>query len=86
VAAVVGSVLGGRLAGRIPEAALRKGFGWFVLVMGGFVLVQQAPDDLVVPILGVMAGLALAAAACWAFVESCPLRRSSPVERTPAHA
>ncbi|HSE55239.1 MAG TPA: sulfite exporter TauE/SafE family protein [Nocardioidaceae bacterium] len=86
VAAVVGSVLGGRLAGRIPEAALRKGFGWFVLVMGGFVLVQQAPDDLVVPMLGVMAALALAAAVCWAFVESCPLRRSTTVERAPAHA
>ncbi|HET7532814.1 MAG TPA: sulfite exporter TauE/SafE family protein [Nocardioidaceae bacterium] len=86
VAAVVGSVLGGRLAGRIPEAALRKGFGWFVLVMGGFVLVQQAPDDLVVPMLGVMAALALAAAVCWAFVESCPLRQSTSVERAPAHA
>ncbi|MDF2498856.1 MAG: hypothetical protein K0Q86_2488, partial [Arthrobacter koreensis] len=26
---------------RIPEAALRKAFGWFVLAMGGFVLVQE---------------------------------------------
>ncbi len=42
-AAVVGSVLGGRLAGRIPDAVLRKGFGWFVVVMGGFVLSQQVP-------------------------------------------
>ena len=36
-AAVAGSLVGGRLAGRVPEVALRKGFGWFVLVMGSFV-------------------------------------------------
>lgn len=42
-AAVAGSLAGGRLAGRIPETVLRKGFGWFVLVMGGFVLAQQLP-------------------------------------------
>lgn len=40
-AAVVGSLIGGRLAGRIPQDALRKAFGWFVVVMGLFVLVQQ---------------------------------------------
>lgn len=40
-AAVAGSFLGARLAGRIPEAALRKGFGIFVLLMGVFVLVQE---------------------------------------------
>ena len=40
-AAVVGSLLGARLAGKIPEAALRKGFGIFVLLMGAFVLVQE---------------------------------------------
>ncbi|MFD1661574.1 sulfite exporter TauE/SafE family protein [Streptomyces caeni] len=41
-AAVVGSLVGGRLAGRIPQDALRKSFGWFVAVMGVFVLGQQA--------------------------------------------
>ncbi|QYC38159.1 Beta-lactamase hydrolase-like protein [Nonomuraea coxensis DSM 45129] len=45
-AAVVGGVIGGRLAGRIDAERLRKGFGWFVLVMGTFVLVQQVPPDL----------------------------------------
>ncbi|MFI6923995.1 sulfite exporter TauE/SafE family protein [Nonomuraea spiralis] len=40
-AAVVGSLAGGRLAGRIPQDALRTAFGWFVVVMGVFVLVQQ---------------------------------------------
>ncbi len=76
LAAVLGSVVGGRLAGRIPEDALRKGFGWFVLVMGGVVLAQQAPAGFVLPIVEVLAALALAAGACWTFVSSCPLRRT----------
>lgn len=46
VTAVVGSLAGGRLAGRIPEPLLRKAFGWFVAVMGIFVLAQQLPTDL----------------------------------------
>ncbi|MCC3272203.1 sulfite exporter TauE/SafE family protein [Arthrobacter zhangbolii] len=41
VAAILGSLIGARLAGRIPEAALRRGFGIFVLVMGIFVLAQE---------------------------------------------
>ncbi|MFF0073213.1 sulfite exporter TauE/SafE family protein [Streptomyces sp. NPDC005494] len=40
-AAVAGSLIGGRLAGRIPQGALRKAFGWFVVIMGVFVLAQQ---------------------------------------------
>jgi len=42
-AAVVGSVLGGRLAGKIGQDALRRAFGWFVVVMAAFMLLQQAP-------------------------------------------
>jgi len=42
-AAAVGGLLGGRLTGRIPERLLRQGFGWFVVVMGTFVLTQQLP-------------------------------------------
>lgn len=42
-AAVAGAILGGRLAGHIPDHLLRKGFGWFVVVMGTFVLTQQLP-------------------------------------------
>lgn len=41
--AVVGSFIGVILAGRIPERALRKGFGFFVLAMGVFVLGQEVP-------------------------------------------
>lgn len=37
-AAVLGSLAGGRLAGRIPADALRRGFGVFVLAMAALVL------------------------------------------------
>ncbi len=80
VAAVLGSLVGGRVAGRIPEQALRKGFGWFVLVMGGFVLAQQAPDGWLLPILGVLGALGAGALGCTRFVPSCPLRSNEPVE------
>ncbi|MEV4701722.1 sulfite exporter TauE/SafE family protein [Actinoplanes sp. NPDC049316] len=46
VAAIAGSFLGGRLAGLIREDVLRKAFGWFVVVMGAFVLAQQLPGQL----------------------------------------
>ncbi|MEU4421559.1 sulfite exporter TauE/SafE family protein [Actinoplanes sp. NPDC024001] len=46
VAAIIGSLLGGRLTGRIRENVLRKSFGWFVLVMGTFMLAQQVPTRL----------------------------------------
>ncbi|MGD9606489.1 MAG: sulfite exporter TauE/SafE family protein [Leucobacter sp.] len=42
-AAVAGSFVGTALAGRVPERALRRGFGIFVLAMGVFVLVQEIP-------------------------------------------
>lgn len=44
--AIVGSLIGSRLAGRIPGGSLRKGFGFFVLAMGAIVLVQEAPQVL----------------------------------------
>jgi len=84
-AAIVGTLIGSKLAGRIPEAALRKGFGWFVLVMGAFVLIQQAPVDLRGPIaLGVAGAALVAAAVCWFFVSACPLRRSNRTTRQDA--
>lgn len=42
-AAVLGSVLGSRLAGRVGPDALRRGFAWFVLAMAVFVLGQEVP-------------------------------------------
>ena len=44
-AAVVGSLLGSRLTGVIPPNTLRKGFGYFVIVMGLLILVQQVPAE-----------------------------------------
>ena len=75
-AAILGSFLGARLAGRIPEAALRKGFGIFVLLMGVFVLVQELPSP-ANAVVGVAAAvLAAAAVLCWFLVPACPLRKA----------
>jgi uncharacterized membrane protein YfcA len=41
VAAVIGSIIGGRLVERFPPAALRHGFGLFVIAMAAFVLVAE---------------------------------------------
>lgn len=74
LAAIAGSLAGTRLAGRIPEASLRRGFGIFVLAMGTFVLVQELPGvaGTVVAVMAIL--LALAAAACRLALPSCPLR------------
>jgi len=74
-AAIGGTLVGSRIAGRIPEDALRKAFGWFVLAMGTFVLTQQAPGELRPIIIAAVVALTLAGAGiCWLFVNSCPLR------------
>lgn len=46
LAAVVGSLAGGSLAGRIRADVLRRSFGWFVVVMGVLVLAEQVPEPL----------------------------------------
>ncbi len=66
--AVLGSLAGGRLSGRIREDVLRRSFGWFVLAMGIVVLAQQLPADLrtdprILAAAGVAVGAALAAVA-----------------------
>ncbi|HEY7718802.1 MAG TPA: sulfite exporter TauE/SafE family protein [Pedococcus sp.] len=43
-AAIAGSLVGGRLSGRVHPERLRQGFGWFVLAMAAFILVQEIPD------------------------------------------
>jgi uncharacterized membrane protein YfcA len=43
VAAVLGSVAGGALVSKVHPDALRKGFGWFIVVMSIFVLGQEIP-------------------------------------------
>lgn len=49
-AAVVGSFGGGALAGRVPQAMLRRGFAWFVVVMAVFILFQEIPRALGAPL------------------------------------
>lgn len=41
--ALIGALIGARLTKVVPEQALRKGFGIFVLAMGVFVLSQELP-------------------------------------------
>jgi hypothetical protein len=41
VMAVIGSLIGAAVAGRIHPDRLRKGFGWFVLIMAVFILIQE---------------------------------------------
>ncbi len=63
-AALVGALLGARLTSVVPEQALRKGFGVFVLVMGVFVLFQELPSPWGQAILGGAAAAAVGAGIC----------------------
>jgi len=86
-AAIAGSLIGAKLAGRIPEAALRKAFGCFVLAMGTFVLIQQAPTDLQwLLAAGLTALTAATAGICWFFISSCPLRNRTGRHGNPTPA
>lgn len=75
-AAIVGSFVGVRLTSVVPEKALRKGFGYFVLLMGAFVLSQELPFPAGPIILGVVGVVALAAVACLLAGDRCPFRSS----------
>lgn len=78
--AVLGSLIGSRLISRVPEQALRRGFGYFVLAMGVFVLQQELPTPLGEPLL---LGVALLAVLLLLFrlVRTC---RSHCPRRPPA--
>ncbi len=74
--AILGSLIGARLSRRIDERALRKGFGYFVLAMGVFVLSQElpAPGGLVVVAVAALAGaLVLLCNKIPAMGARCPL-------------
>jgi uncharacterized membrane protein YfcA len=45
-AAVVGALIGGRLTGRVDPEALRKLFGWLVLLMAAVILAQETTPAL----------------------------------------
>jgi uncharacterized membrane protein YfcA len=78
-AAVLGSLAGARLLTRVSAEELRRGFGWFVLVMGAFVLVQEAPAGARLPALIALLGVAGVVGTCSAFVPRCPLRHAGIV-------
>ncbi|MEV4227953.1 sulfite exporter TauE/SafE family protein [Streptomyces bobili] len=80
-AAVVGSLIGSRFAGRIPQDTLRKAFGWFVVVMGVFVLGQQLPHAIwASPLTWTGIGLAATTAVSWGRVRA---RRPRPATDAP---
>ncbi|MGJ7451642.1 sulfite exporter TauE/SafE family protein [Aquipuribacter sp. MA13-13] len=81
-AAVLGSVVGGTLTGRIPADTLRRGFGWFVVVMGVFVLAQQAGDVLGSNLAGSI-GIAAAVGAVTVTLALLPRRRDTPTPPGP---
>jgi uncharacterized membrane protein YfcA len=39
--AVIGIIIGSKLSDRIPAETLKKAFGWFILIMGGYILVRE---------------------------------------------
>lgn len=39
--AIAGLFVGGRLADKIPNASLKKGFGWFILIMGIAIVIKE---------------------------------------------
>jgi len=43
--AIGGSLIGAIASGKVHPDRLRKGFGWFVLVMAAFILVQEVGDS-----------------------------------------
>lgn len=69
-AALVGALIGARLTSVVPEQALRKGFGVFVLVMGVFILYQELPAPWGLVVVGVAALLAVTALAYRRFNRS----------------
>ena len=73
-AAVLGSFGGVALSSRVPEQALRRGFGFFVLVMGVFVLAQELPAAAGVALVLVTVLAAAVAVAMCLFTTRCPFR------------
>lgn len=73
-AAVVGSFGGVALTSRIPEQALRRGFGFFVLGMGVLVLALELPAAAgTALVLTAVAAASVAVGMCM-FTTRCPLR------------
>lgn len=44
--AIVGSVAGAKIANRMPRKSLQRGFGYFLVVMGIYILARSVPEVL----------------------------------------
>ncbi|MCF6391060.1 sulfite exporter TauE/SafE family protein [Mycobacterium sp. MBM] len=73
-AAVVGALLGARLTAIINPDALRKTFGWFVLIMSSVILAQEIHPAVGMAAAALTATVAALTFACTRFAH-CPLRR-----------
>ena len=43
---IAGSVAGSKLARKLPQHKLKRGFGWFLIVMGIYILARSGPAAL----------------------------------------
>ena len=84
-AAVVGALIGARFAGKVNPETLRKGFGWFVLIMASVILGEE-----IHPALGFTGAALTVVAGAMTFACShyaaCPLRRLTHRSATRAAA
>lgn len=71
-AAVAGSLLGARLTTRVSEETLRRGFGYFVLVMAVVVLVQELPGAAALVVVAVAVVVAAVGITCRLTRVRCP--------------
>jgi len=46
VLGIIGSYAGARIAGRMPQDKLKKGFGYFLVLMGIYILARSGPEAL----------------------------------------
>jgi hypothetical protein len=73
--AVVGSLVGAKLVGIVPGEVLRRGFGWFVLVLGALMLAEQVPGAFRWVAVGGAAAFIALMVTCSALVPACPMTR-----------
>ena len=46
VLGIIGSYAGARIAGRMPQDKLKRGFGYFLILMGIYILARSGPEAL----------------------------------------
>ena len=84
LAAILGTLAGVRLAQHVSVNSLRRGFGWFVLVMGLFVLAKQlSPITTAISALVALTIAAVVSRASAAETKAC-LPKSTTPSRNPA--